>query len=426
MTGINRICKRTKYIKVDARNPDPEVMAEAAAVLRRGGLVAFPTETVYGLGADALNGQAVREIFLAKGRPADNPLIVHLAGKEEIDALIGGNLPGDLLARADKLMKAFWPGPLTIILPCSPTVPREVTAGLRTVALRVPSHPVALALIKAAKTPVAAPSANISGRPSPTTAAHVKADLDGRIDVVLDGGTADVGVESTVLDLTGKMPVVLRPGGVSVEELEEVLGDVAVDAGAGADLDAAADTLDDPAAVNGGTVGYDSLEKRNGEPGESSKPKKGGRAREIGGNAGRHEIPRSPGMKYKHYAPKAAVILFEGDAEAVVRKIKEKAVQVSAEGRKVGILASRETAPLYRGPGTVISAGTRGDPATYAAGLYANLRRFDEMGIDVILAEGIETGGMGLAVMNRLRRAAGGRVIRVNHNSVNHDKKGGF
>jgi len=348
----------TKYITVDPLHPEPGPLEEGGAILRRGGLVAFPTETVYGLGANALDGRAVAGIFEAKGRPADNPLIVHVAGKEAVSGLVK-----KITGAAEALMKAFWPGPLTIILPVGETVPAQVTAGLDTVAVRMPDHPVALGLIRAAGVPVAAPSANTSGRPSPTTARHVLNDLGGRIDLILDGGPAGVGVESTVVDLTVTVPLVLRPGGVTPEDLNKVLGAVAVD----------------PAA-------------RSGFKGEGR--------------------PRSPGMKYAHYAPRAPLFLVEGEAEAAAAKIMDLAREHRAQGRRVGIL-SYTGGRDFSVAGEVVHAGRRDRPDTVAAVLYAALRRFDEMNVDVILAEGLADRGVGLAVMNRLRKAAGGRIIRV-------------
>lgn len=348
----------TRYIKVDPVNPEPEAVEEAARILRRGGLVAFPTETVYGLGANALDGRAVARIFEAKGRPQDNPLIVHVAGKEQV-----GSLAESVPASAKILMEAFWPGPLTLVLPVGGAVPGEVTAGLSTVAVRMPAHPVALALIRAAGVPVAAPSANISGRPSPTTAEHVLRDLGGRIEAVLDGGPAGVGVESTVLDLTAPVPLVLRPGGVTLEELREALGAVEID----------------PAAAAGFPAG---------------------------------EKPRSPGMKYTHYAPRAPLLLVEGRPEAVAAKIMELASGQRAMGKRVGIL-SYAGGEDFSSAGEVVLAGRRDKPETVAAELYAALRRFDELDVDVILAGGLDERGVGLAVMDRLRKAAGGRIIRV-------------
>jgi L-threonylcarbamoyladenylate synthase len=345
-------------MKVDPVHPEQKAIEEAALILRGGGLVAFPTETVYGLGANALDGRAVARIFKAKGRPSDNPIIVHVAGREQVSALTE-SLP----AAAEMLMDAYWPGPLTLVLPVGEIVPREVTAGLRTVAVRMPDHPVALALIRAAGVPVAAPSANMSGRPSPTSAEHVLEDLKGRIEAVLDGGPAWVGVESTVLDMTSKAPVVLRPGGITPEDLRDVLGEVEVD----------------PAAV----AGY-----------------------------GKEEKPRSPGMKYAHYAPLAPLRLVIGKPEAAALKIKELAGQEKARGRKVGILSFSKNDD-FSNYGEVVIAGCREKPETVAADLYSALRRFNDLGVDIIFAEGLEELSVGLAIMNRLKKAAGGHIIIV-------------
>ncbi|RKO65619.1 L-threonylcarbamoyladenylate synthase [Desulfofundulus salinus] len=354
---------RTAYWRVDPARPDPGIMARAGLILRQGGLVAFPTETVYGLGANALDALAVARIFEAKGRPQDNPLIVHVADRETV-----GRLACRVPASAGKLMDAFWPGPLTLVLPAADTIPRQVTAGLDSVGIRMPAHPVALALIAAAGVPVAAPSANLSGRPSPTTAEHVLQDLNGRIEVILDGGPAGVGLESTVLDLTGDVPVILRPGGITREELEKVIGEVRVD------------------------------------PGIDGVPDRGSPAGEF--------RPRSPGMKYRHYAPRAPLVLVEGEPERVAARLKGLAESYLSRGWRVGILATAETAGEYK-EGQVVVAGWRKDPATIASRLFGALRRFDELGVDIILAEGIEPRGMGLAVMNRLRRAADNRIERV-------------
>lgn len=348
----------TLYIKVDRVHPEPGAMAGAGLILRRGGLVAFPTETVYGLGADATNGAAVARIFEAKGRPPDNPIIVHVASRGQLSTLAASVPP-----EAEILMDAFWPGPLTVILPAGKGVPEAVTAGLTTVAVRMPDHPVALALIKAAGVPVAAPSANLSGKPSPTLAEHVLQDLDGRIEAVLDGGPTGVGVESTVLDLTSRPPVILRPGGITPEELRACLGRVEV----------ARD------AITGCCDG---------------------------------ESPRSPGMKYTHYAPRAPLLLVTGSRPAVALKIMEMARAETSGGRRVGILTYSDSSN-FSAVGEVVVAGRRDKPETVAAGLYSALRRFNEMGVDVILAEGLEETGVGLAVMNRLKKAAGGRIIQV-------------
>ncbi len=340
---------------------DGRLLVQAATLLREGALVAFPTETVYGLGANALDEGAVARIFEAKGRPSDNPLIVHIADHGELESLVA-SVPE--VARV--LMDAFWPGALTLLFRKSDRVPSIVTAGLDTVGVRMPVHPVALELIRKAGVPVAAPSANRSGRPSPTTAAHVREDLQGRIPMIVDGGACQVGVESTVLDVTVDPPMILRPGGVTREMLEDVIGPVAVD----------------PALT-----------------GESSRP-------------------RAPGMKYAHYAPRAPLTLYAGDAAGILPRILADARHWIGKGSKVGILCTHESMDAYLvglAPQTdmvaVLPAGRRGDARSVAAGVFAALRRFDEERVDVILAEGFDESGVGHAVMNRLRKAAGGHVV---------------
>lgn len=347
----------TRVLRVDAAHPEPEVMAEAALLIRQGNLVAFPTETVYGLGADATDPAAVAGIFAAKGRPSDNPLIVHVADREHLESVIAEVPPA-----AERLMERFWPGPLTLVLPKRSTVPDAVTCGLATVGVRMPSHPVALALIRAAGVPIAAPSANRSGRPSPTSAEHVMEDLSGRVPLVLDGGETGVGLESTVIDMTADPPVLLRPGGVTLEQLIEAIGPVEV-----------------AGAVHGAEAG---------------------------------EKPRSPGMKYTHYAPKAPLLLVDGPVLHMQAKIIDLAREFAEEGKRVGIMCSAESRGVYPAQ-VVLEYGSRGDLAAVASDLFSTLRAFDRHGIDVILAEGVPTTGIGLAVMNRLRRAAGGQVIEV-------------
>lgn len=346
----------TKHWLIKDINQDSSFIEEAGIIMAKGGLVAFPTETVYGLGANALDSQAVKGIFTAKGRPADNPLIVHVADQAGIEQVAHTN------PTALKLMQAFWPGPLTLVLP-KKTLPDVVTAGLNTVGVRMPAHPVALALIKAAGVPIAAPSANRSGRPSPTNAWHVLEDMTGRIDGVLDSGSTQVGVESTVLDITGGSPTILRPGGITAEQLQQVIGRVSYD----------------PA---------------------------------LDQHAEQKTKPRSPGMKYKHYAPKAEVILLEGSAEAVAAKTIDLLSQLQAGGKKVGVLTSTENATRYNGAAT-LCYGSRQNPAAAAALLYSALREFDRLEVDTIIAEGLPDDGLGRAVMDRLRRAASGNIIKL-------------
>ena len=358
---------------------------EAARTLREGGIVAFPTETVYGLGADARNAEAVRRVFAAKGRPSDNPLIVHIADREQLRelALPHGDVP-------ERLMEAFWPGPLTIVLPVRPgAVAPEVTAGLDTVAVRMPAHPVALRLIAAAGCPVAAPSANRSGRPSPTLAAHVLEDLDGRIDGVVDGGPAEVGLESTVVLVADGRIHVLRPGGVTPEALAEAAGCEVVAAG-----------LDEAAGAGDGRGGGQF--RAGGGSHEEARERK-----HAGSGA-----PRSPGMKYAHYAPRGEMTLVIGDRGAVRGYIGREAAAARAAGCRTGVLTWEEHAGFYDADAVVV-CGSLARPGEAARRLYAALREFDARGIDRIWAEGCPPEGIGLALMNRLAKAAGGRVVRV-------------
>lgn len=342
---------------------------EAAAALAAGGVVAFPTETVYGLGGDAGNTEAVKKIFAAKGRPSDNPLIVHLAdaaGAEELAERVND------IERL--LMEAFWPGPLTLVLPVKEgAVSPLVTAGLDTVAVRVPAHEVARRLIAASGKPIAAPSANRSGRPSPTLAAHVREDLDGRIDGLLDGGPTGVGLESTVVRVVGDRVHVLRPGGVTREMLREALGGRA----SVADGDGRSDDAPD-----------------------------GGQAQEQA------QAPRSPGVKYAHYAPRGEMLLVTGDPEAMIAAVQAQASEARGRGRRVAVLACSEHAGRYEAD-AVFDCGPRVRPEIAAQALYARLRECDDRELDFIVAEGYEENGIGAALMNRLRKAAGGRVLRV-------------
>jgi L-threonylcarbamoyladenylate synthase len=349
----------TLVLKVDPHRPELEKIRVAAEVLRRGGLVAFPTETVYGLGANALDERAVLRIFEAKNRPADNPIIVHIADERDVYVL-AEHVP----ELAERLIDRFWPGPLTLLFPRSEVVPKVVTAGLDTVAIRMPSHAVARALIAEAGVPVAAPSANLAGRPSPTSAEHVLKDLSGRVEVVIDGGEIGYGVESTVLDLTTEPPTVLRPGPVTVEELRELIGEVEVHPAAKAEV-----------------------------PVEQA-------------------IARSPGMKYRHYAPLAEMVIVEGPIERACLKIQELVDAHRGLGRRVGVMATEETASKYRAD-VIKVAGSRRDPRSVAKNLFRLLREFDAEGVDLIVAEGLEPVGVGLAVMNRLRKAAGHNILRV-------------
>jgi L-threonylcarbamoyladenylate synthase len=355
----------TEIIRVAPENPDPTAVARAAECLRRGGLVAFPTETVYGLGVNALDRAAVQRLFAAKQRPSTDPLIIHVASFESIAPLVS-RVPRN----ARSLARRFWPGPLTLIFPRSARVPDEVTAGLPSVALRVPAHPVARALIEAAAVPVAAPSANLFSRPSPTQASHVIDDLDGRIDLVVDGGPTTVGVESTVLDLTGDTPTVLRPGAVTIEMLRKVVKRVRVLADA-------------------------DLQTHSAGPSMSS-----------------------PGMLEKHYSPRAAMTLYEGGTDAVLRSLAEAADAALAEGKSVGIIAADEDRASFaalesRDRLFLRVIGSQGAPDIVASNLYATLRELDSAGADVILVRGFPDHGLWAAVQDRLRRAAAGRIVRT-------------
>jgi L-threonylcarbamoyladenylate synthase len=351
--------KETILLKVDPENPDPAKIQVAAQIIQKGGLVAFPTETVYGLGADALNSDAVLALFEAKKRPLDNPPIVHVANASEVYKLVQ-----EVPKKAELLMKTFWPGPLTLVFKRSNIIPNVTVAGLDTVAIRMPKHKVALALIKQSGLPIAAPSANLAGKPSPTTAKHVYEDLNGRIDVILDGGATNIGVESTVVDLTVDPPMVLRPGGASFEALKKVLGDVRLHPFVQAEEDLPLEKI------------------------------------------------RSPGMKHRHYAPNAEVILVEGAVAAVTSKIKELSQSYRLKGAKVGILATDETQVVYEAD-VVKSLGSRFNLAVIAQNLFRLLREVDAENVDVIIAEGVPSEGIGLAIMNRLRKASGYHIIKA-------------
>ena len=358
----------TRRIKIeDTKAIRDEELLEAAEILRDGGLVAFPTETVYGLGANALDEAAARKIYEAKGRPSDNPLIAHVSSPEEVEPLVE-YIPEN----GRKLMEAFWPGPLTMIFPKSKIVPYGTTGGLDTVAIRMPSDPVANRLIALAGVPVAAPSANTSGRPSPTTADHVWQDMEGRIDMIIDGGPVGIGVESTIVDVSSRVPTILRPGAITMEMLREVLGEVKID----------------PAIL--GPMSADVK-------------------------------PKAPGMKYKHYAPKADLTLVEPadrsceDAEGVARMVKrvaELAGEKLAAGFKVGIICTDESEDSYTG-GVVRSIGCRAKKETVAHNLYAVLREFDDLKVDFIFSESFSEDHLGQAIMNRLSKAAGYHIERV-------------
>ncbi|WP_338450233.1 L-threonylcarbamoyladenylate synthase [Niallia oryzisoli] len=335
---------------VDNLENYPQIQ-QAADFLAKNEVVAFPTETVYGLGGNAKEDLAVEKIFAAKGRPSDNPLIIHIAEQSQLTDFVT-----EISAKSQLLMDRFWPGPLTIIFPLKKGfISKKATAGLETVGVRMPDHPVALAVLKASGLPIAAPSANRSGKPSPTTALHVKEDLDGRIAGIVDGGPTGVGVESTVIDCTTEIPVILRPGGVTKEQLEAVVGEVHVD----------------PALSD---------EK---------------------------EAPKAPGMKYRHYAPDAPLYLVDGTREEIQKRINEQ----RGEGKKVGVLTTKENETFYDAD-FIFACGERGRLETVAHSIYEALRSFNKQNIDLIYSEMFPNEGVGNAIMNRLMKAAGQRVIK--------------
>jgi len=351
--------KKTVVLRVDSGKPDMDKIRVAADFIRKGGLVAFPTETVYGLGADALNARAVLTLFEAKKRPLDNPPIVHVGDVGHVYGLVE-TVP----AKAEELMRHFWPGPLTLIFRRSQIVPNVTAAGLDTIAVRMPKHNVALALLKESRCPIAAPSANLAGKPSPTSALHVLADLNGRIDAVLDAGSTAIGVESTVLDLTVDPPQILRPGGAPYETLRDFLGNVELN----------------PLAVSEVTPHI--------------------------------EKARSPGLKYRHYAPVAEMIVVEGEPEKIADKVNSLKRFYEGGGKKVGILVTYENLSCYSAE-SVKCLGSRRDLSAVARNLFGLLREFDAEKIDVIIAEGVPPVGLGLAVMNRLRKASGYNIVKA-------------
>ncbi|NLY90298.1 MAG: threonylcarbamoyl-AMP synthase [Firmicutes bacterium] len=349
---------KTEIIRVNPEAPDGEALAQAAAILRQGGLVAFPTETVYGLGAVIYNRTSVQKIFTVKGRPGDNPLIVHIYREEQLH-----ELARETSATALILARRFWPGPLTMILPKKEGIPAEVSAGLPTVAVRWPSHPVARELLRQTDRPVAAPSANLSGRPSPTRGSHVIADLDGKVEMIIDAGPTGVGVESTVLDLTSARPRILRPGGVTREMLEAVLGEGSVDA---------------PEQV-------------------------------------KTDRPLAPGMKYRHYAPQAPIHFMAGAPASIHRFLQGRIEEARQAGKKIGILAYDEDRSAVPSLPEVefLSLGRRTNPAEGAERLFHLLRLCDQVGVEEIYAVAPPRTGVGEAVYNRLFKAAGGKVEEI-------------
>ncbi|WP_326911118.1 L-threonylcarbamoyladenylate synthase [Sedimentibacter sp. MB31-C6] len=345
----------TKIVKINPNNIDCDIIKEAAEIINNGGIVVFPTETVYGIGADALNDEAVDKIFKAKGRPQDNPLIVHIGDFDDLYDLVE-----EVPENAKNLANKYWPGPLTMIFDKSDVLSDKISAGLKTAAIRFPLNKIALELLKESKKPIAAPSANTSGKPSPTEAAHVIEDLMGKVDMIIDGGSTYIGLESTVVDMTSEVPMILRPGGVTIEDIVKVLGECEYD----------------PAIIK-------SNEKI---------------------------IPKSPGQKYRHYSPKAKVILYKGLVENIVEKIIEDYEKFELEGKTVGIMSTDQTHKYYNKK-NVICVGDRTNLLTISSNLFRDLRKFDQMGIDVILAEAVNEEGLGKAIMNRLSKAANKTII---------------
>lgn len=348
---------KTLIEKIDRHQMDEQILAKAGEILKCGGLVAFPTETVYGLGANALNEDAAKKTYAAKGRPSDNPLIVHIADVEDLP-IVARNISD----KAKQLMEQFWPGPLTFIFEKQYIVPYGTTGGLNTVAVRMPTDEIARAVIRAGGGYISAPSANTSGRPSPTSAEHVADDFDGKIDMIIDGGNVDIGLESTILDMTVEPPMILRPGAITKEMLGEVIGEVAVDA-----------TL---------------LTEDTGD------------------------APKAPGMKYRHYAPKAQLVIVKGEVGETLKAIRQIAYEQTRLGFKVGIIASGETAEYYTN-GIVKNIGTRSNENSIAKNLYRVLREFDEEDVSYIYSEAFDGDGIGSAIMNRLEKAAGHHIIQA-------------
>lgn len=347
---------KTKVLTITEFNKE-KVYEEAAMTLTKGGLVAFPTETVYGIGANALDSDVVKKIYKAKGRPSDNPLIVHIGRSDEVIKYVK-----EVPEKAQILMHAFWPGPLTMIFEKNPCVPDLITGGLSTVAIRVPSHPVALGIIQASGLPIAAPSANISGKPSPTIAKHVIEDLKGRVELIIDGGDATIGLESTVLDMTQETPMILRPGGVTKGMIEAMIGNVAYD----------------PHVLN--------VEAK--------------------------EVPRAPGMKYRHYAPQGQVKVYRGKGTAVIEHINKEIEAVVLEGLKAGVITTSEDVLRYKCD-VVLTIGSKYNPDEVAANLFRVLREMDALAVDVIFTRTFSEEAIGTATMNRLLKAAGNRQIEI-------------
>lgn len=349
---------KTLIIQADKGGLSEQSLNTAANIIKGGGLVAFPTETVYGLGADALNPEAAKKIYEAKGRPSDNPLIVHIANPKHME-----QIAEDIPDLAFRLTEIFWPGPLTIILKKKEIVPLSTTGGLDTVAIRLPASTIARDIIARSGGFIAAPSANTSGRPSPTRAEHVIADMNGKVDMIIDGGKSTLGLESTIVDLSADEPLILRPGCITRTMLENVIGRIEYDK-----------------AILGQIVDKDIR-------------------------------PKAPGMKYRHYAPEGCLTIYEGDIEDVTEAINSKAEELIKDGKTVGIIATEETKELYK-HGIIKSIGSRQDEDTIAAGLYAVLRAFDDIHAEYIFSESFARGDLGQAIMNRLLKAAGYRVVK--------------
>ena len=348
---------KTEYVDLREGKDIKEGVKKAAEIIKRGGLVAFPTETVYGLGANGLDENAVPKIYEAKGRPSDNPLILHISKLDEIEDIVK-EIPKSALILAEE----FWPGPLTMVFKKSERIPYRTTGGLESVAIRMPSNKIARELIKAAGVPIAAPSANSSGRPSPTKAAHIIYDLDGKIDMVIDGGEVDIGIESTIVDVTGEVPVILRPGFITEKMLSEAIGRVEID-----------------------------------EVVKSLSPDKDLK-------------PKAPGMKYRHYAPRGKMTIYKGSHSKVVERINEEISKL--EGKKTGVLATDETKSYYKAD-IIISLGSREDGESIAHNLFDALRKFDDEDVEFIYSEGFDENKLGFAIMNRLHKSAGYNIINV-------------
>ena len=350
----------TEVVKIEEKNIDEkakEELRKAGEIIKEGGLVAFPTETVYGLGGDALNPDSSKKIYAAKGRPSDNPLIVHVYRFEDVEKIVE-----DVPEAARKLAKAFWPGPLTMIMNKNDKVPYETTGGLDTVAIRMPNNEIALKLIKQSGGYIAAPSANTSGRPSPTLARYCIEDLTGKIEMIIDGGQVGIGLESTIVDLTSEVPMILRPGYITADMLKDVLGEISIDR-----------TIIDSSST---------------------------------------QRPKAPGMKYRHYAPKGQLTIVQGSQDKVVEYINTMTQKAVLDGKSVGVIGTDSTRNLYDAE-VVKSVGSRDDEKTIAHELFKVLREFDDENIDVMFSESFDENGIGQAIMNRLLKAAGHNVVTL-------------